>query len=72
MDKIKEKLSWYKLLFTILVTVFVGNISWFMSSYHSFAKTILVVDMVIESLMILAIGIVIYKIRFYLNRLGDD
>ena len=71
MDQVKEKLSWYKLLFTMLITIFIGNISWFMSSYRSFSKTILLIDMFIELLMVFAIGIVVYKVRFYLNKLGD-
>jgi len=55
----------------MLITIFIGNISWFMSSYRSFSKTILLIDMFIELLMVFAIGIVVYKVRFYLNKLGD-
>ena len=59
-DFLKEKISWYKLLFTILVTVLIGNISWFMGNYQSFAKIIIIAD-----------GIVVYKIRFYLKKMEE-
>lgn len=70
-DVVKEKISWYKLLFTVLITATIGSIGWLTSHLNIQWKALIIFD--IFGIVFLSIGVsaVIYKIRFYFKRLGE-
>ncbi len=43
-DLIKEKIAWYKLLFTVLVTLAVGTVGWFSANYSKAIHFFVVID----------------------------
>lgn len=67
----KEKINWYKLLFTILVTAIVGSIGWLTSHLGTPLKGLVILDII--GIIFLSIGLsaIIYKIRFYFKKLGE-
>ena len=71
-DLYKEKISWYKLIFTILTTVLAACIGWLVSNIDFPLKCVIILNGL--SIVAISIGIVatIYKIRYYLNRMGED
>jgi len=71
LEFLKEKIGWYKLLFTLLSTVSVGNVSWFIASYKTSPKTIIAIDLLLIPIMFTGLGIMIYKVRFYLKKLEE-
>jgi len=46
-ELIKEKIAWYKLLFTVLVTVSAGTVGWFVANYSKTLKFFLVIDSIL-------------------------
>ncbi len=71
-DLFKEKINWYKLVFTILSTMFAASIGWLVSNINFPVKSIVVLN--IFSIVLISIGITatVYKIRYYLNKLGES
>lgn len=43
-EVIKEKINWYKLLFTVLVTVTVSSIGWLTSHLDTSWKALIILD----------------------------
>lgn len=70
-DVVKEKINWYKLLFTIFVTATVGCIGWLTGNFNTNTKFLMVCDGIVIVVLSIGISVVVYKIRFYLKRLGD-
>lgn len=70
-ELIKEKIAWYKLLFTVLVTVSAGSISWFVANYAKALKFFIFLDII--AIAGFAVGIIfsIIKVRFYFKRLRE-
>jgi len=70
-ELIKEKIAWYKLLFTVLVTISAGTVGWFVANYNKAFFPFIVTDAI--SLVGFSIGIIfcISKIRFYFNKLEE-
>lgn len=68
----KEKISWYKLVFTVLATMFAACIGWLVSNIDFPIKSIVILN--IFSIVAISIGIIatVYKIRYYLNKLGES
>jgi len=65
----KEKIAWYKLLFTILATAQVGSISWFVSHYDKAIKLFAIIDIMAFFAITLGLVLTIFKIRYYFKKL---
>jgi len=70
-ELIKEKIAWYKLLFTVLVTVSAGTVGWFVANYSKTLKFFIVIDSILVTSFLIGIIFCFAKIRFYLNKLGE-
>lgn len=70
-DLIKEKIAWYKLLFTVLVTISAGTVGWFVANYSKALKFFIVIDSILVTGFLTGIIFCFVKIRFYLSKLGE-
>jgi len=70
-DFIKEKIAWYKLLFTVLVTLVVGSVGWFATNYSKAILFFVISDIIIFTGFSIGIIISIAKIRLFLRKLGE-
>lgn len=68
-DFLKEKLSWYKLLNTLLITLTAGMIGWLVSNYKVADVWLVYFSIFGVILFSLIISICYYKVRFYLSKL---
>ena len=68
---ILEKISWYKLLFTVLVTLVVGTVSWFINNYFKVLFVLIIMDIIAFTGFSVGIIFCITKIRFYFKKLGE-
>lgn len=70
-ELIKEKIAWYKLLFTVIVTVSAGSIGWFVSNYDKALKFFVIADAITFISFLAGITFCLAKIRFYFNKSGE-
>ena len=70
-ELIKEKIAWYKLLFTVLVTITAGSIGWFVNNYNKAIPAFVVIDILTFTSFWVGIALCVTKIRFYFNKLGE-
>lgn len=70
-DVVKEKINWYKLLFTILITAAIGSIGWLTSNLDTPWRGLIITDILSILFLSFGISVVVYKIRFYLKKLGE-
>ncbi len=71
-DLFKEKISWYKLTFTISATMLAACIGWLVSNIDFPLKCVIVLNCIAIIILSISIIVIIYKIRYYLNKLGED
>ena len=69
---ITEKISWYKLLFTVLVTVSAGTIGWYVNNYSGSLPYFVILDVIAFTGFLAGIVITFSKIRFYLKKLQEE
>ena len=72
MTKFKEKISWYKLLFTATLTALYGTIGWFFLNYNNTDLEHLILNISCSLVFICILVISMYKIRFYINCLEGN
>lgn len=70
-ELIKEKIAWYKLLFTVLVTVSAGSIGWFVANFSKSLRFFIVIDAIFITIFLIGIIFCILKVRFYFKKLGE-
>ena len=70
-DLYKEKISWYKLLFTVSATALAACIGWNVSNLDFQYKMVVILNDI--SIVAIAIGMsaMVYKIRYYFKKLGE-
>ena len=68
----KEKISWYKLLFTLSATVLAACIGWLVSNLDFPLKSVIILNVL--SIIAISIGMsaIVYKVRYYLKKLGEN
>ena len=71
-ELIKEKIAWYKLLFTVLVTLTVVCTGWFVANYFNPVRAFVVIDIIFIIVFLTGIIASITKIRFYFKKLGEN
>lgn len=70
-DLYKEKISWYKLLFTLMSTALVACIGWLVSNTDYHIKGVIVLNGLAIIFISMSMSAVIYKIRYYFRKLGE-
>lgn len=70
-DLYKEKISWYKLLFTLSATALVACIGWLVSNIDFQLKGVIILN--VMSIVVISVGMsaIVYKIRYYFKKLGE-
>lgn len=68
---IKEKITWYKLLFTILVTLTAGSVGWVIANYSKALPLFVIADTFIITSFLTGIIFCFAKVRFYFKKLGE-
>ncbi len=73
MDKelYKEKISWYKLLFTLSSTALVACIGWLVSNIDFPVKGVIILNVFAIIAISIGMSTIVYKVRYYFNRLGE-
>ena len=71
-DLCKEKISWYKLLFTLMSTALVACISWIVSNINYPLKVVILLNGISIVVIAMSMSAVVYKIRYYVKQLGDN
>lgn len=71
LELIKEKIAWYKLLFTVLVTITVGSVSWIVKNYLKAFPPFVIIDFILAVSFSIGIIFSIVKVRFYFKKLGE-
>ena len=71
-DIYKEKISWYKLIFTISSAAITACIGWLVSNINFPIKSIIVLNILSIIAISFGLAVVICKIRYYFNKLGKD
>ena len=71
-DLCKEKISWYKLLFTLTSTALVACIGWIVSNTNYPLKVVILLNGVSIVVIAMCMSAVIYKIRYYFKKLGEN
>lgn len=67
----REKINFYKLLLTIFTTAFYGCVSWCLLNIDNVISSKLLVCFFISVVIFISIAVVIKKIRFYINKMGE-
>ncbi|MBR1753358.1 hypothetical protein IJ732_00855 [bacterium] len=70
-EVIKEKISWYKLLFTLLSTALVACIGWLVANLDFPVKGVIFLNGLAIATISVGMSFIIYKIRYYLKKLGE-
>lgn len=70
-DLCKEKISWYKLLFTLMSTALVACIGWIVSNTNYSLKVVILLNGISIIAIAMSMSAVVYKIRYYFKKLGD-
>lgn len=70
-EKIKEKLTWLRLIFTTVIAIDVACIAWFVSNYNKTNPLILNYDLLIISFLTGSIFTIVGKINANINKLED-
>ena len=68
---LKEKISWYKLLFTLTATALVASIGWIVSNTDYPLKFVIALNALGIAILAGSIAVFIYKIRFYLKKMEE-
>mgnify|MGYP004673740717 FL=1 len=71
-DLCKEKISWYKLLFTLMSTALVACISWIVSNINYPLKVVILLNGISIVVIAMSMSAVVYKIRYYFKQLGEN
>lgn len=66
-----EKISYYKLILTILATIDSGIVAWFFNNYANISNRKFIFVIIIIFFISGIISIFIQKIRIFLERIGD-
>ncbi len=73
MEKLFEyKINYYKLLLTLLMPAFYGIIGWVFINANSIGILRLIFLNIVIILLIIILGVINYKIRFYINKYGSE
>jgi len=70
-ELIKEKIAWYKLLFTVLVTVSAGSIGWFVANFSKSLRFFIIIDAIFITTFLIGIIFCLAKRNFYFKKLGE-
>ena len=70
-ELIKEKIAWYKLLFTVLVTLVAGSVSWFVANFLKTIRFFVIIDSILITSFLIGIIFCFAKVRFYFKKLGE-
>lgn len=71
-DFLKEKISYYKLLLTFFVTALYGITGWYFANKHAIGSTLATFTIFGFIAIVISIGAIIYKIRFYTEQLKEE
>ena len=72
MDELyKEKISWYKLLFTLLTTALAACIGWLVSNINFPYKSVVILNELAIITISLCMSVIIYKVRYYFKKIGE-
>jgi hypothetical protein len=66
-----EKISWYKLLFTVLVTMTAAGVGWFVNNYKNADLVYLNADFVLTFFFVFGIIFSTFKINIYIRKLEE-
>lgn len=69
---LKQKVGWYRHLFTVFAAVTVGCAAWIVANYDKAAHYIVVLDIATIFAVGIAIGITVSKIRKYIKLLREE
>jgi hypothetical protein len=68
---ILEKISWYKLLFTVLATMTAAGVGWYVNNYKNAELVYLNADFVLTFFLVFGIILSIFKINVYIRKLEE-
>ena len=68
----KEKISWYKLLFTLSATALAACIGWLVSNLDFPLKSVIILNVLSIIAISTGMSAIVYKVRYYLKKLGEN
>lgn len=68
----KEKISYYKLLLTFSITAIYGIVGWYFGRSTEFSNIIKMAAVFVFIAIIMSIATIVYKIRFYTDKLREE
>ena len=72
MDGLKEKINWYRHLFTFSAAINFACVGWFVSNYNKAAKSFLIIDVFFVVFSLIGIIVLVYKIKKHIKNLGEN
>ena len=67
----KEKISWYKLLFTLSATALAACIGWLVSNIDFPLKSVIILNGLAIIAIAICMSVIVYKVRYYFKKLGE-
>ena len=67
----KEKISWYKLLFTLSATALAACIGWLVSNIDFPLKGVIILNGLAIIAIATCMSVIVYKVRYYFKKLGE-
>jgi len=71
-EELKEKISWYRHLFTFLAAVNFACISWFVANYGKYIIGFYIIDVLAIIFSYIIMFVLAFKIKKHIKKLGED